>query len=893
MDLESLIDLLAEGRPVDPTLIPDHLLALPEVQRLMSLARVVQQLDVNGGSPGETTAGPEATARPPSHLGPFRVMRLLGAGGMGEVWLGQRDDGQAEQRVALKRVRTGLPGFAGRLRSELRILARLEHPNIARFIDAGLDETGSPWLALEYVDGEPVTTWCEGHQLSLPALLNIFCRICAAVDEAHRQLVVHRDLKPSNVLVDARGEPKLLDFGVAQLIDDSQGELTINSMTPSYAAPEQLHGQPVSTSTDIYALGLLLFRLLTGQLPPSRRNAPLTAIIQQVASEQSCRPSQHTERDGPYPGSALRGDLDAIVAQALRSDPTQRYRSAQDLADDIQRHLACHPVRARPLTPRYRFARFLRRNAAAASFATLAIASLLIGSVLAFEQARRATAAAELAEREAETARQALARAAQSNAFLESLFREQDPFARASTHPRSAAELLAQGVARAQTELAGDPEGQLQLLMSLAEAQLGQGLNAEATVEAAHDRWLHLGRPAPAGIRLHILAGRLDEAALRLPEALDHMAQAERLAASIHGPDTLDHARVLREQSRVQVSAGDFPAALASASQAHAILRAELGETDPETAIARYLLGLVREQKREDVAALEDFAAVVATLEQSHGSDHALLVRPLMSLGEVQRRQRQFETGRQSLRRGAAIAAASLGARHAQHASILIRLGTLERDAGDFEAAIEALNAAEAALPESDVATRAQLFASRGAIQSMRGDPAAAEPDLRRAMALRHAGGGRSSGLAWYSQAEWAAVLAQLGRLDEAEQLLREARLELAAILGPEAYQNSLIAARLGSTLLLADRPAEAAVELAEAERLVIAHAGPANLNALQYRLQRAQALAGLAEHRSEALQLANSIYLEAESSSDLLSTLEARGLSELRLRLAREPISP
>lgn len=855
----------------------------------------MHQLDANVGGSNDAAAVETPTPQPPARLGPFRVLRLLGAGGMGEVWLGQRDDGRAEQRVALKRVRTGLPGFAARLRGERRILARLEHPNIARFIDAGVDEQGSPWLALEYVDGEPVTVWCAQQRPDLRALLSLFCKICAAVDEAHRQLVVHRDLKPANVLVDARGEPKLLDFGVAQLLDDSQSDLTTSSMTPSYAAPEQLHGQPVSTSTDIYALGLLLFRLLTGQMPPGRRNAPLTAILEQVAGEQACRPSEHVLPELPYPGTALRGDLDAIVAQALRLDPAQRYRSAQDLADDIQRHLASRPVRARPLTRRYRMGRFLRRNAAAASFAGLAIAALLVGSALALEQAQRANEAAAQAEREAASARRALLRSAQSNAFLESLFREQDPFARTGNSARNTAELLADGVARTQIELADDLDGQLRMLLSLAQAQLGQGLNgaATATVDLAQQHWIELGQPAGPGVRLHVLSGRLDEAGLRLPEALEHMASAEALAAIAYGRDSVDYARVLREQSRVRVSAGDFPGAFADASEAHALLLANLGETHSETAVARYLMGLVREQKREDPAALEDFTAVVHIIEREHGGEHALMVRPLMSLGEVQRRLRQFEAGRGNLQRGAAIAAARLGERHAQHASILIRLGTLERDAGDFVAAVAALEAAEAALPGDDVATLAQLLASRGAIHSMRGDPAAAEPDLRRAMELRHAGGGRSSGLAWYSQAEWAMALAQLGRLEQAESLLRESRRELATLLGPDAYQNSLIAARLGSTLMLAAQPAAAIIELAEAERLVIAHAGPGNLNALQYRLQRAHALAELPGQQAEALSLLASLRDQAADSSDALAALESSGLSTLQARLEDELRNP
>lgn len=885
MDLDALIERLSAGEVIDPQRIPPALRQREDVQRLLALARVLERIAVNAAE--STPEPPQASTA--QRLGPFRLLRLIGAGGMGEVWLGLRDDGQAEQRVAIKRVRGGLPGFAARLRSERRILARLEHPNIARFIDAGVDDTGSPWLALEYVDGVPVTDWCSGQNLPLAERLQLFCKICAAVDDAHRHLIVHRDLKPANVLVDGRGEPKLLDFGVAQLLDDTQAEATSGSLTPSYAAPEQLRGQPLGTAADIYALGLLLFRLLAGQLPPGRRGKPLAAILEQLASEEDCRPSSEALPELPYARSALHGDLDAIVGKALRAEPAQRYRSAAELAEDIQRHLQTRPVRARPLTPAYRLGRFLRRNRTAAAFAALAVGALLLGSVLAIEQARRANAAAALAAQEAQAARKALARAAQVSAFLESLFREQDPFARSGARARSAEALLAEGVARVEAELTDDPEGRLRLLLSLAEAQLGQGLGAEAktTLGLARNLLGALGRPAEPAIRLAVLQAEVDEAGLRLPEALEQIAEAERLATAWHGAESIERARILRLKARLLVTSGRMDEALEAADWAHQRLLAEFGPEAVDTAIARYQLGVVREQRREDAAALADFEAVVAAIEVARGPEHALLVRPLMSLGEVQRRMRRFEAGRATLRRGAAIAEAGLGPRHVQHAAILIRLGTLERDAGDHRAALLALDAAERALPEGELATLAQLHASRGAIHISLDDPAAAEPELRRAMELRHGASG-NSGLAWYSQAEWASAVARLGRHDEALAALREARQELAALLGPQAYQNSLIAARLGAALMLAGQPQAAAEELAEAERLVIASAGPANLNALQYRLQRAEALAALPERQDEARALITSLRSAASASADTRAALEAKGLAALEARLAR-----
>jgi eukaryotic-like serine/threonine-protein kinase len=887
-DLERLIERLLAGDLIAPESIAPELLEQPEVQRLLRLSRVMAQLEANAATSDSNENSAAAAA--PARLGPFKLERRLGVGGMGEVWLGLRDDGQAEQRVAIKRVRGDTPNFAERLRSERRILARLEHAHIARFIDAGVDAGGAPWLALEYVDGVAITDYCAREGLGLQARLRLFQKVCAAVDHAHGQLVVHRDLKPGNVLVGADGEPKLLDFGIARLLDDSQAEATSSALTPAYAAPEQLRGEPVSTATDVYALGLLLFRLLAGQLPPGRRRGSLVQALEEIGRESQQRPSEQLLPEQPFAAAALRGDLDAIVGQALRAEPAQRYRSARELGEDIQRHLRARPVRARPPTRRYRFSRFVRRNAAAVGFAALAALALLAGTAVALEQARRATAAAQRAEAEALAARQAQARAEQASSFLESLFREQDPFARAGSSARSPQQLLAEGVARAGTELAGDAEGQVRLLRVLAEAQFGQGLTADAQTSLQRARAVADAHPvtAQARLQLDVLGARIAEAELRQDDALALYARALSEAKAQHGEDSLELARIQRDQARVLLVSGDFGAALAAAEAAHAQFLRQWGADHPETALARYQMGLVHEQKREDPAAREDFIAVLAVLERAYGEDDARLVRPLMSLGDAQRRLREFDAGRSSLMRGAAIAALRLGAQHAQHAAILIRLGTLERDAGDLDAAIDALDAAQAALPTGEVQTLAQLHASRGALFIARAEFDRAEPDLRQAMELRKQHGGLRTGLAWYSQAEWGVALAGLGRLEEAEAAQREARRELLALLGPDAYQNSLIAARLGDTLAQRGAFAEAAAELAEAERLVVAQAGPDSHNACQYRLQRAQALAQLPSRRDEARALVRDLQTRAVAQPELRAALESKGLATLTEQLAR-----
>jgi len=314
--LAQLADKIADGETIQPSGLPQELAKRPEVERLLRFARVAQTLADNVG-----TAPVESSA--PERIGPWRVLRLLGSGGMGDVWLGERADGTVEHRVAIKRVRGASFTFSQRLQAERRILARLSHPNIARFIDAGVDAGGAPWLALEYIDGISLADWLDRERPALRARLSAFLAICEAVDHAHRHLVVHRDLKPANVLVDAQGMPRLLDFGIAKLMDGPGGETTLGGMTPAYAAPEQLRGGEVSTATDVYALGLLLFRMLVGDLPETRRDASLAAVLSRLDLEETQRPSRHPAPGHalPYSLSVLRGDLDAIVSRALRAAP--------------------------------------------------------------------------------------------------------------------------------------------------------------------------------------------------------------------------------------------------------------------------------------------------------------------------------------------------------------------------------------------------------------------------------------------------------------------------------------------------------------------------------------------------------------------------------------------
>ncbi|MEO5625449.1 MAG: serine/threonine-protein kinase, partial [Dokdonella sp.] len=334
-------------------------------------------------------------------VGPWKLVRELGHGGMGAVYLGERVDGDFQQRAAIKLVRTGWDAgeLQRRFRSERRILASLDHPNIARLIDGGETIDGKPYLAMEFVDGKPLCAYCDTKRLPLIERLRLFVSICAAVAHAHRSLIVHRDLKPSNILVNTDGEVKLLDFGIARLLEPGTHATSsaLRMFTPEYAAPEQVRGDAVTTSVDVYALGLMLYELLTGRRPYGQAASTPAAYERAILTDEPARPSllaqahdaqslalaQARVLDPNQLGASLRGDLDAIVLKALRKEPEQRYASVEAFADDVQRYLRHQPVSARRGNWRYRGGRFLQRHWLAAALGTLALAGILSGFALA------------------------------------------------------------------------------------------------------------------------------------------------------------------------------------------------------------------------------------------------------------------------------------------------------------------------------------------------------------------------------------------------------------------------------------------------------------------------------------------------------------------------------
>ena len=409
------------------------------------------------GEPGQT-------------IGRFRLVERIGEGGMGVVYRGERADGEFDDQIAIKLVAAPLhdPAALRRFRVERQALATLNHPDIVALVDAGVTETGQPYLAMKYVDGVPITEYCRAHAATLDDRLRLYQRVCAAVHYAHQSGVVHRDIKPANILVTPEGLPKVLDFGIAKLLDgpgsaerDRTATALLRPLTPNYASPEQLRGLPATTACDVYALGVLLYELLSGVRPYDVSSAPLDVVLATVGEREPRRPSAAAAPGQiPYDGRSLRGDLDAIVLKAMDKEPSRRYASALELSDDIARHLATQPILAREPSLAYVAARLARRHRPAFVAAGVSMAALLAALGVSLWQTRVA-----IAERDRATARFNDARQL-ANALIFKIHDEVSPLA-GSTPVRQS--IVAEALTYLE-RLSGDPSADAALRIELAKA---------------------------------------------------------------------------------------------------------------------------------------------------------------------------------------------------------------------------------------------------------------------------------------------------------------------------------------------------------------------------------------------------------------------------------------
>ncbi len=621
------------------------------------------------------------------HVGPFVLERLLGRGGMGEVWLAQRIDGDFRQQVALKLLKRGMDSDDLRRRfvQERRILAELSHPGIARFTDGGVGEDGAPWYAMEYVDGVPITEHAAARDLDVRGRVALMLQVCEAVAYAQTRLVVHRDLKPSNILVDGDGRVRLLDFGIAKLLDAALegGETAtgLRAMSPAYAAPEQILDESISTATDVYALGVVLYELLTGELPHRRAAATLETLADRVRSETTLRPSHvlrradagaghpTATRDGARFARAVSGDLDTIVLTAMRRESARRYPSAAAFADDLRRWLDARPITARADSASYRMRKFVARHRLAVGSGVAVALALLGGIAVALWQAGVAREQAALAAAEAARATEQAQRATTIKRFFAQMFQDSGPTEQRRGAQFTAREWVDQASARVATDLASAPDAQAEIRVALGSALLAFGARSEARalLEAAIPqlRQSAVEDPGPLVTGLQYLAiaqrgdGDLEAARSTVSEALvlndSNPDRAARLEAALE----------LRTQHLTLANAArNYAAAL---EIGNAILRdrsEQLGADHPRLAVDWNNLGQTHnmlEQPAEAEAALHRALLLLRSDPQSPESRQSFV---LAGLCQAALGQGKLALALEHAARAREIAARTLGPTH-------------------------------------------------------------------------------------------------------------------------------------------------------------------------------------------------------------------------------------
>ncbi|MEM1041100.1 MAG: serine/threonine-protein kinase [Bacteroidota bacterium] len=618
------------------------------------------------------TAGPQPEFG--ALIGPYRIVEALGQGGMGTVYLAERADGQFEQRVALKLIRPGMDRreIIRRFLQERQILARLQHPNIARLLDGGVTEPepgqgqGQPYFAMEFVEGQPITTYCDRHRLTVEDRIRLFLSVAEAVAYAHRNLVIHRDLKPSNILIaeagagtlgDGTPRVKLLDFGIAKLLHKDDAEETLietqmglRVMTPEYAAPEQARGDAVTTSTDIYALGVVLYELLTGHRPYAFERRSASEMERVICETEPPRPSTivgQTEEVRRSSGTVetirpdevaaarrapltvlrrhLAGDLDTVLLKALRKEPHRRYASVEAFIDDVCAHLEGRPVAARKDSPGYRARKFVQRHRVGVATATVALVLLTAGFAVTLSQA-------QALKREA-------ARTEAVMGFFLDIFEVADPNTTAIDSV-TARDIMDRGERLIDRSLAQEPDLQAEFMGVLGDIHAKLG---------SYDQ-----------------AQQLYEASLVLRE-------------TVYGPNHVLVAASTHALSELALSASDYDEAETLAQRSLAIRRAELGDRDPATAASMAVLAQALHRKGDYDASSRLFADALAITRATLGDEDEQVAAVLTNFAIVRRRQGAHEEAEGLAREALAIRRAVLGEDHVETMTSMNNLAVILR----------------------------------------------------------------------------------------------------------------------------------------------------------------------------------------------------------------------
>ena len=704
-------------------------------------------------------------------IGPYRVVRELGRGGMGVVYLAERDDGEFRREVAIKLLRNSPDAeeLHRRFIAERQILASLSHPHIAQLLDGGTTDGQLPYLVMEYVDGLPMTAYCDRHGLDIASRLRLFVDVCRAVNSAHQNLVIHRDIKPGNILVTASGQVKLLDFGIAKLLNAAMGATAVphtrtafRVMTPDYASPEQVRGEPLTTGSDVYALGVVLYELLAGRRPYQIRTGAVRELHELVCEREPERPSTWAKRPPPpddpealTPAQiasargtspdrlqrVLGGDLDAIVMMALRKEPRRRYGSAELLAEDIERYLRGLPVLARHPSRAYYLGKFLRRHRTGATLGAIAVLSLIASTAVAVTQRATAQRERDRATAALTQAQQALRESDETTSFLAGLF-DVNVAAPGGAPPGTTEELIARGMGQIE-QLGNRPLVQARMLEGIGRIYQNAGRFADA--KQAYDRSLVLRRANGAGESAETATTLLHMAnTLRVTgsyAAADSAAwQALRIYQKVNGladPTVADAWQML---SMLAVYRSDLRATEAYARRSADIMVAAYGEDDPRIAHALEILGgaLHRLGRYEEGERYMRRALVL--YEREKGPNDPELILPLYRLAEAIVNSREgYAEAAQLMERGVAIARASLGEAHPRTAYALDLLGGVESRRGDFAKAEQlsrrAVEIYDKALGGHDVSV-ADAYTDLAKVYSRVGRWAEAESAQRTGMAV-------------------------------------------------------------------------------------------------------------------------------------------------------------
>ena len=818
-----LFDRAADLAPADrPAFLDAHAVG-PDGETDGALREEVERLlafdDVPAGLlDGAPPAPPEAA---PPEAGPWRLAERVGRGGMGEVWRADRpigDDG-LRQTAAVKLVRPGLgDDVAVRFRAERRILAGLDHPAIARLLGGGTASDGRPFLATEFVDGEPITAYADRRRLGVNERLALFVEVCEAVAYAHARLVVHRDLKPSNVLVADDGRVKLLDFGIAKLLDDDGGLRTRTGrpvLTPAYAAPEQAAGGPVTTATDVYGLGVLLYELLVGARPAPGGDATRPSDAVTTAGETGGRVPPHPAPpdDGGGEGGAagggavpdtgalrsttaerlrrrLRGDLDRICLKALRADPARRYRGAAELGADVQRHLDGLPVEARPESRAYRVGKFVRRNRAAVAAAAVALLAVVGGAGAALWQAAEARAEADRAET--------------VSGFLTGLFSEADPD-EAQGDTLTVFDLLALGVERSDA-LETEPEVRAEMLRTIGRslASLGDPVQGDSLLRVAE------GLLRSSGASHDRLAQVLDDRSAAA-YGLGRFEEAEALAKrglSLSRDRSDRRASLLISLGIALQKQGEYADAETALTDALAL---DMGPFQEAGALVQ--LATVLGETGDHEGARRALERAIPLFSETIGPNHPKTVRTGSHLATVLRLEGRPGDAEPIYRRAYADLLEVYGEDHLQTIAVAFSLGSTLNELGRYDESTpllaDALDRADRVISPAHPLTSSVVYALARAREG-NGQLRDAERLLRRSVALDEAALGEDHPFLAQTLQALAEVLRKRGTLREAERAARRALTIQEAALAPDHPNAISTRGTLGYILLDDGRYSEA-----------------------------------------------------------------------------------